>query len=176
MELLINMTASLNFNQNVSEVSIASTIGTVGSALVMLGIRYRLLNSSINILFLFALSFMLAVVLASYLNVIITLGIHNDIIHKASISFVVFLNTLQGFGAGCYTKIILFSMAPRHSASIMESHRKASAQAISCVAFFTASSVFPVQYFVTPVYNLISMGIVLLLLYKRQYYIDQIKL
>ena len=176
MELLINMTASLNFHQNISEVSLASTIGIVGAALIMLAIRYRLLNSSTNILFLFALSFMLAAVLGSYLNVIITSGIRDDIILKATIAFVVLLNTLQAFGAGCYTKIILFSMAPGHSASIIESHRKASASFFICVAFFTASAVFSFQYLVTPVYNLISLMIVVVLLYKRRSYIHSIKL
>ncbi|XP_066933275.1 uncharacterized protein [Clytia hemisphaerica] len=176
MELLINMTALLIFQFNMTEISIATTIGVVFASLVMLAIRSRLLGSSVNIVFLFALSFVLATILESYLNIIILSGFRIKIILQATISIVVFLNTLQAFGAGSYTKIILFSMAPQHSAAIIESHRKASASFFICVAFFTASSVFSVQYLVTPVYNLISLVVAGALLYKRHCYIGFIKL
>eukprot|EP00111_Clytia_hemisphaerica_P024535 TCONS_00072343-protein len=171
-EVLINMISLYHFNFTMSKLAFATVIGVFTSTLLLAYIRKRFLSNSVDVHFMFIMTYVLMMVVYACLNLIKELTIENFPIQIMVISMIVLLNSITTFARTCYGRLILFSITPSHSASIIESYRKASGGIFTFICFLTASYAYSYQFYITWLHSAVLVIFVWYFTRKRYYYIQ----
>ena len=174
LEQVVVMTAIEDFDFNLTQIALSTSIGVITSTIIIIFIEKKLLNSPNNIYFVFVESFASAIVVMTLINV--TVAARNFASFPVLILVItlsIALNTLLYYGCSFCSRWIMFAIAPSHSASIVESHRFNYGTVLAVFAFFTSPYVFAVKFYATIGYVVVFSLIIVSLLVKRKFYLEK---
>ena len=175
IEMLINITVLYHFHWTMTNIAIVTAVCVViASILLFFGQNYIMAKST-NVYLLYITCFLILATVESLLNLAVQLEIENMILQIIVVSIVLFLNLFQGFGSTVYSRYLLFSLTPSHSASIMESHRYIVSHLFGFFGCFTSSFVFDSMFYCFLLMNVTCYIIVSLLLIRRPHILGNSK-
>ena len=171
MDLVITMTAVKNYHWTIMQFGILTAVVVASTSILLYNVQKRLLGNGLNIYFLFVLCFVFIAFSGSFLLLMLVLQWKSFYCQMVTLYISIFCNFLQAFGATAFSRWLVYSSTPSHSASIVESHRFMYHSMWNAAGFFTSSYAFELLWFILPVQTLISIFITVVYIAKRNDYI-----
>ena len=173
IDLVITMTAVKTYQWNIIQFGVLTGVVVISTSISMYFVQKKLLGNGLNIYFLFVFCFVLISFFCSLLLLMVVLQLKSFYWQMLTLYIAIFCNSIQAFGSTAFSRWLIYSSTPSHSASIIESHRFMYCRVWASVGFFTSSYAFQWIWLVLPVTTCVSIIIVVLFVKKKDDYIKK---
>ena len=173
MDLVITMTAVKVYHWSILHFGILTAVSVLNVSLILYYTQKKLLGNGRNMYFLFIFCFVFIALFTSYLNMMLAMDWKSFYWQTTTLFIAHFINSIQAIGSTAFSRWLIYSSTPSHSASIIESHRFMYCRVWASVGFFTSSYAFQWIWLVLPVTTCVSIIIVVLFVKKKDDYIKK---
>ena len=149
-EILLTMYVITIYKFTMLQVGIVSAMALALALTIMFAIRRRVLNRIDNIFFVLIICFIMMSLVVSIFLLANSLDLKQFRIQALFLTITLLMNNCIGFGTVVCNRLLVFWVAPSHSASIVESYRYTIVNCICAISYFSSSLVFSALSYALP--------------------------